>query len=91
MMSAPMAYNARIMRRVDWGVSLESMFMKYSLGLEASSRPSFSIIILGTKVSVESGCMLKAISLPLFRPMSSTHSFGREIMYEPLPVHWTLL
>ena len=91
MMSAPMAYNARIIRRVDWGVSFGSMVMKYSLGLEASSLPSFSIIILGTKVSVESGWMLNAISLPHFNPMSSTHSLGRDMMNEPRPVHWTLL
>ena len=90
-MSAPMAYKARIMRRVDWGVSLGSMFMKYSLGLLPLSLPSFSIIVLGTSVSVESGWMLKAISLPRFSPMSSTHSFGRDMMYEPRPVHWTLL
>ena len=65
---------------VACGGSLGSMFMQYSLGLEASSLPSFSIIILGTNVSVESGWMLKAISLPRFKPISSTHSFGSDIM-----------
>src|SRR5208283_4725957 len=90
-MSAPMAYKARVMRRVDWVGSFASTFMKYSLSLDGLSLPSFSLIFLGTRFSVESGWMLKAISLPRFNSRSWTHSLGRDIMYDPLPVHWTRL